>query len=589
MRDWKLSIIDTGHRPSLSYQYKWGTKEQDVVLSFHTVHVADWGLPTDRSSPSTIKNLSIASGQSTQLATRIRAWLRTCEKYHRACRPSSTWTMPDRVLDLGLGPDSKIRLIRCAALSHSYAALSYCWGSTEQYRLTSETTDQLAAGVQSHDLAKTTQDAIDIAREIGLRYLWIDALCIYQDDCADWERQSANMGNIYENAALTLVASNASSTAEGFLRPRSLAEGYCGYTTYQDQKKAVYLCQPSVGFEVATVYERSDVVAHEPLSARGWAQQERLLSRRKVMFGARQMFWQCRERTCTENGLMPDDDFLGLSAFVDTKQSHASWIAAVESFSSSKLTRMSDRLPALSGLASTYCKLTGDEYLAGHWSKDLAKGSLLWRAQSPRSRPTSSTYRAPSWSWASVDGPVLYPQQERSQHLGTYFSTLGNKMSPLATLHDHCIEVKGANPFGEVTHGWLDIRAPVIPMREGALAALTRLSRYQSYANDSHTIMLYPRGESSNGSLESIFDHIWPKDIRTVEIAIDDPLTLTNSPGYCIAIAEESSTYFKADVKWVAGLIVTPDSFGETTYRRVGVFFSLYGIPLPEPTIMRLV
>lgn len=101
-----------------------------------------------------------------------------------------------------------------------YICLSYCWGKSREFTTTRATLEERKRQIMIANMPKTYQDAICMARELGVSYLWIDSLCICQDDVDDWERESAKMSSIYANAYLTIGASRARDSAGGFFGPR---------------------------------------------------------------------------------------------------------------------------------------------------------------------------------------------------------------------------------------------------------------------------------------------------------------------------------------------------------------------------------
>jgi hypothetical protein len=96
-----------------------------------------------------------------------------------------------------------------------YATLSHCWGFHQPLRTTKATLDLHLQKIRFSDLAKTFQDAAVTCRRLGIRYLWIDSLCIVQGDEEDWQIQSAQMASIYKGSTLTIAASSAHDGTEG--------------------------------------------------------------------------------------------------------------------------------------------------------------------------------------------------------------------------------------------------------------------------------------------------------------------------------------------------------------------------------------
>lgn len=128
---------------------------------------------------------------------------------HTACRFSckSSISAPKRLLDVGRAT-LPIHLIDTQGKTFQYAALSHCWGSGPRLTTTKSNWAKLAVNISFETLPPLFQDAIVITRQLGLRYIWIDSLCIIQDSLRDWETESSKMGSIYQNSYITIAATN---------------------------------------------------------------------------------------------------------------------------------------------------------------------------------------------------------------------------------------------------------------------------------------------------------------------------------------------------------------------------------------------
>ena len=318
-------------------------------------------------------------------------------------------------------------------------------------------------------LPQTYQDAIIVTRRLGLQYLWIDSLCIIQNDTQDWEREAAKMAAIYRDANIVIGASNSSADSEGFLHKRE-ADG----VSVGGQFEASLL--PPEAQRLSAI---SDPVKAEPLSSRAWTLQERYLPHRMISYGRNRVFWECSEMTASEDGdcLLRDGDRLGLVTKTagieksicgisgqspgDTKDTnYFDWYETVKEYTSRHITKTVDRLPALAGLAKAVSEATGDEYLAGIWQRGFIEG-LLW-CKSQDKVLTKLDYRAPSWSWASVDGIVnftVYNFYDRC----TWKYMMAN-FEFTATYVDSFLEPTGENLFGGIKNGWICLKAPLFPI-----------------------------------------------------------------------------------------------------------------------------
>lgn len=98
--------------------------------------------------------------------------------------------MPTRILRVGRQADDPIRLqANPPGSKGQYAALSHCWGANQTFTLTQQSMDALIKGVALSDLPLTFRDAVTVSRTLGLQYLWIDSLCIFQGDPEDWRTE----------------------------------------------------------------------------------------------------------------------------------------------------------------------------------------------------------------------------------------------------------------------------------------------------------------------------------------------------------------------------------------------------------------
>lgn len=455
---------------------------------------------------------------SEQTFSKIRSWLDACSKDHKNCPKSrGNASLPTRVLDVGNFDSNKIYLRESVTItdqSAQYVALSHCWGVErtlekltkrtqslsldhahsadtldgywkvrQESQTTIETLPARLNGVEIDALPQTAQDAILVTRKLGLSYLWIDSLCIIQDDKKDWLQESAKMASVYLNAHLVIGASNSLADYDGFLHKRAepnmvkfnnqLPNGtntYLGLQPLPPRPKRWKLVGSS---EISGV----DPLGQEPLAHRAWCLQERYLARRMVLYGTEQVFWECAELLAAEDGnyVTRDDDYLEeLKATAsikptifeprsdgDHKINYRNWYEMVEKYMSCAITKGSDRLPALAGLATAVASSSGDEYLAGIWRTGLIEG-LLWskKEASKNALRRPDNFRAPSWSWASVDGKVrfsVYNFIERcawKRGIADY--------EALATYVKHKIIPEGSNTYGGVQSAYLQLTAPLL-------------------------------------------------------------------------------------------------------------------------------
>lgn len=356
----------------------------------------------------------------------------------------SSSRLPSRLLKITEG-GATISLVKPTDETTKYAALSHCWGSVRLTTLSTDSFDQLKNGVRTSSLPQSFQDAVWVTHLLGAQYLWIDSLCIFQDSLQDWTHESAKMCDIYENSWLTIAASRASSSIQGFLGNQERPD--CTSIAYRQGSVSEEIQISTVPIRQACDSERNANLNDEPLTGRGWALQERFLPRRILHFSRSQILFE-------HHGIIWAQDKRGpihLHYASRGIEGPASWHRLVEQFTTRRLTKETDKLPAIGGLAAYFAPfLSYDEhstYLAGLWRKDLLAG-LCWSLD-PYCTPGPSpkSYRAPSWSWASIDGKVTH----------SHFS---NELAIIEEAHTSLLSPE--NPFGEVQAGWIRLRAIVL-------------------------------------------------------------------------------------------------------------------------------
>ncbi|OCL09516.1 HET-domain-containing protein [Glonium stellatum] len=151
---------------------------------------------------------------------RVKEMLDLCLQAHPMCNPTPSAYLPARVIDIGTDTSAP-KLCALVLKKVNYVTLSHCWGAFQPLTTTKATLAERQEGIDWDALPKTFQEAIKLTRILGIRYIWIDSLCIVQDDRDDWETEAMKMGEIYRNAYLTIAASLSRVGSEGFLKPRT--------------------------------------------------------------------------------------------------------------------------------------------------------------------------------------------------------------------------------------------------------------------------------------------------------------------------------------------------------------------------------
>lgn len=394
-----------------------------------------------------------------------RHWLEQCLTSHERCHVPMTVFFPSRILDVGTYSDTIRLQSNFAGFSSPYVTLSHCWGGGEEIpKTTKQTLERMTSGIEIRSLPATFAAAVQLTKALGFMYLWIDSLCIIQDCNDDWVAECSQMGKIYSHSSLTI------SAVSGGQYSLNIKPGVPYYKPVFSESRT--LCESCsnghTGFDSLTEDTATTMLLDSPLLQRGWALQERLLSCRVLYFTASSMTWECSSSFTTFDTVGRIGKALRLPFAQETTLSnhnaHLSvlparlpqeymimWKDIVREYSKRKLTFAQDKLPALAGIASKVAERTGHTYVAGLWLQDLLPIGLLWSrdfATIPLSRPQ---YRAPSWSWASIDSPVAWSK-----------SLLESNAYAEVKIISHDISLPSKiSPFGAVSDGYIAIKGPL--------------------------------------------------------------------------------------------------------------------------------
>jgi hypothetical protein len=370
---------------------------------------------------------STGSSKSFDLA---KYWLQKCIHSHAICAQycaKDLSLLPTRVVDVDVSPNRvDVRLLVSRGRRAPYIALSHCWGATGTVITTTANLAERQRNIPFSSLSRNFQDAVIATRALGVRYLWIDSLCIIQDSREDWDFESARMGDVYRNALCTISAAKSS-------------DGNGGCFVSRDSRGQRPIRLPLEGsLETPDGEQATDGDIYlatsrwprplGPLYQRGWVFQEQALSGRTLAFTTTTMFWSCL--TCTTSETHPcgyTTEFYGdgsLESFrvlasggvlvqkedrrnIETDP-YLIWYTMICDYSKRSLTYDTDRLPALSAVASEMSQHLNDEYIAGLWRGDFLRG-LYWACQGNRGLKCGppGLYVAPSWSWASMKNATI--------------------------------------------------------------------------------------------------------------------------------------------------------------------------------------
>lgn len=262
-----------------------------------------------------------------------------------------------------------LRLVETMAARGQYAALSHCWGPPSKRPLTTTrgTLQCRLKDISFESLTKTFQDAVTVTRARGLRYLWIDSLCIIQDENSDWLNEASHMGSIYKKSQLTIAAAGASEGSFGCFMERpelSPAVELSNISKHKKRARGIFVSVKSMKSDTHPDYS--------PLNERACVTQEWLISRRIVYFTKGQMVWSCKKKSQGE-----DHKHLSLVARITADKFRRTDFVA--NYYARKLTLNKDKLIALHGIASAWEKRTGDKWIHGVWTGYLLN-CIFWQA-----------------------------------------------------------------------------------------------------------------------------------------------------------------------------------------------------------------
>lgn len=321
-----------------------------------------------------------------------------CQRLHPECKAQRPGFIPTRLIDLR-GKHPKLCLGSTIKKNDlQYATLSHCWGAPEKkyQTLTKSTLINYLTKIEMEDLPKTFHDAIKVCVGLKIRYIWIDSLCIIQDDKEDWRRESVTMIDVYGSCLLNIAASSSIDGSQGCFFDRQDALR-CRISFNLDKKNdAMHDLIPDTKHPL----ENSSVC---PVEGRGWTLQERLLSPRTVHFTREEVFWECHAKFVSESSPFHSDK---LDSQRNKEISTRKWKKIIDNYTGRHLTYEADRLIALGGIAAKIQQQKKDEYFAGMWGNNLIL-QLCWQVCDKKASRRISPQRAPTWSWASVTSRVI--------------------------------------------------------------------------------------------------------------------------------------------------------------------------------------
>jgi len=391
------------------------------------------------------RDLSVAD------VSELRSWLQQCENEHDQCRVSYDLP-PLLVIDV-----ESMCLVE--ASSPRYFALSYVWGTAEVFKTLQSNVDDLRQAGALERLGETIplliRDAVLLVQRLGERYLWVDSLCIVQDDDKAKHSLIGRMDAIYAKAVCTIIAHGS-------------ADASCSLPGLREETRQPYRVTAQGGDGVFVSSSPHYSTCPSVYDTRGWTFQEQILSRRRLIFGADQVFFSCQSQTAGDRcenlpsspadastmygpiqfmdqhgaavGILPNlnPDLTGagdlgrakrailelsrLDSGTGDGQQHQqlrwnalhAYTSAVTAYSSRRLSYPSDILNAFLGILLSLERSSGFTRKSSVYGllPKYIRHNLHWFSQTGARRAGW-----PSWSWAGWDSEIFWVERENPQKL----------------------------------------------------------------------------------------------------------------------------------------------------------------------------
>ncbi|SJL14218.1 uncharacterized protein ARMOST_17674 [Armillaria ostoyae] len=390
----------------------------------------------------------------------IKKRIDECSRHDRCPPPRHQGVrLPTRVIDCA--DEDQPRLFVSQGTEGNYITLSYVWGENQPDCTKTTNLDSYTEAIPMQNIPKTISDAITVTRKLGLRFLWVDALCILQDSREDKAREITQMRRIFHDAYVTVIAACAHKVSDGFLHDRRVTMAEWGCL----ESMLLFFCCPDEGIGTMQL-QGLRTAPEEPVDERAWCLEERALSPCRLIYTTHTLLYECQTSHDNINGApnfvelcdtedipwLPDSIFLAshrsesssAELHLDDKTSLKAWCDILETYTLRALTKPRDRLVALSGIVEQFHRVwPQSRYLTGLWEHQLPR-TLLWfnRRKLERHRREGHRYRAPSWSWASMDG-------------GIFMGLCVNEDILCSVVRCEVVATWQGNPYGKVVDGEL--------------------------------------------------------------------------------------------------------------------------------------
>ncbi|KAI1189463.1 heterokaryon incompatibility protein-domain-containing protein [Nemania serpens] len=499
--------------------------------------------------------------------------IRDCEN-HPECHRTSSFLLPHRVLDVGAPGGGAVKIVEnCKDQGQRYIALSYCWGGHLPLRSTTSNISELKTGISLNDLPRVFRDVVYVAWMLGVQYVWIDSLCIIQDDKDDWEIEASKMAEYYSQAHLVVACSTSPNPTVPFLARRDPywlpitlkftdKAGASHDLKFQRLRRLRYMTYTAMDHNKDKVHEHDFGL----LSKRAWVWQENALATRIVHYTSHGLVFECKGDSGVYCEELPDTPLpldwirsLPYSFAEHSDDSYKQWHELVKTYSGRELTFHADKLPAIGGAAAQMRKILKSDYLAGLWRKNLLN-DLLWHADDwgiektgafTQPPPTPLENGSPSWSWASLNGRISYKFADEPC----------SRSHEFATIRDYQVQTSKHSEFGQCRGGYIVLSAPALRARMSAPIP-TGYYNYHLYHIESQRTIPECLADTilEAGNIEGNGNE--PRTFRRAGLNDEGQYASIHGEVLCVVLQQRDDTIFT--------LLLARSEIDPTSYVRVG-------------------
>lgn len=515
---------------------------------------------------------------------RIHSGIQHCRQHHSVCRLLNVDSAPKplRFLNVNSARSAgEVCLVDAdPEITEPYITLSYVWGKDQPAKTTLATRTQHKSGITIAPLPKTIRDAIQVARYLGVDLLWVDSLCIIQDDIEELAREIANMSSYYGNSLITISAAAAPSCEAGFLGPNPRTnDRFFGLP---------FISGGGGPGSVRLLPERKP--PSEVIDTRAWTLQEGLMATRLVSIGEDRISWSCLSadygeikishlrnlfhKAKTLSMVVPNiterlDGTLD-SASLMRLQYLDVWHEIACEYCERHLSNVTDSLVAISGIASEFSALIQDRtllppyreprtliYAAGLWGLACLSLQLLWEQSLPRTPQhewqytDKNNYIVPPWSWAANRAGLR-------RHKENYLIWLAGARTDTFNILSCDVELRDKSaPFGALCSAYMMARGPTFETDLESIFEPEDKQRYGITVNLDAVCLISSQSEFL--AFESFIPESALGTITLLEIVSRPPITLKG----------------RNMEDFPRGLVLSKNMDGP--YQQLGVYFKGYG------------